>query len=400
MRNQLARLIPIFVVALAMIPILEALAHLPDSELSPISPSLQSSETAAQRSIPVNPMIRKIGNIPTIEEKDFRNIRIEFISEKNGWLYAGGKLWRSDDGGANWLFVYDTSPESIWQVKFVDSRLGWMIASGKLYKTRDGGGTWTAFLQPIPSSMEGKLYAIGLVKGGLRAWVAGGIYMQVPKAKAGDEDEGPPSRYLSANMQRGLRGVIFCTEDGGATWRRQLLTPNWGLLTVLFVLDDEHAWAAGTAGSLYLQAKKWKPMEGGEIEREGASLVKSLDVEIGFPTYQPYSIFFLNSHAGWLSNSNGYLAVSSDAGKRWKDISPPIGAKNGLPVFFLRLFFTDQINGWAFGLDGGLYRTDDGGVSWQKQDSETQFSDVCFNDIGQGWAITREGLFYLNARLR
>ena len=89
-------------------------------------------------------------------------------------------------------------------------------------------------------------------------------------------------------MKHCLRGAIFYTDDGGQTWRRQLLTQEWGYLALDSVSDPAQLAARGTAGAYYLRRGKWRPMDDGGRDVDGLTRVKSLDVEIGFPTYEPF----------------------------------------------------------------------------------------------------------------
>jgi len=264
------------------------------------------------------------------------------------------------------------------------------MTSTRLYKTLDGGLNWIKLAQPINSESEGELSACTFLEDGRRGWISGGLYTAV------SNDDYIPSRYLSVDEQHALRGVIFYTEDGGQNWDRQLLTPHWGHLTVLFAKDAEHIWAAGTAGGFYYSQGKWNSMSGGPTELSNSTRVESLAVRIGYPTIEPAYLFFLNSSLGWLSNSNGYLAMSSDGGKTWQDKYQIAKINDNSPDNFIKLFFTDPLNGWACGFEGSLYRTNDGGISWEKVVPEIHFYDINFLKSGDGWAVSERGLFHIN----
>ncbi len=305
-------------------------------------PSPLSVAQMRDGAIPASFRVQRVGDVPPDIRDSRGDLHVQFVNETRGWLSAGKKFWRTVDGGQHWLFVYDASPDSIRQFEFIDAVTGWMLTTARLYK----------------------------------------------------KDDFIPSRYLSPDEKRVLRGVIFYTEDGGENWQRQLLAPSWGNLTVLFALDDEHAWAAGTAGGFYLTTGKWKAMNSDGAKAEGRPAVKSLDIQIGFPTIGPASIFFLNPSLGWLSNSNGYLARSSDGGKEWQDIFPPVEIQGDPPDDFTKVFFTDQMNGWACGYERGLYVTHDGGFSWERENSKIDFKAMYVLSSGEGWAVSQQGLFH------
>ena len=338
--------------------------------------------------------VQGIADLPSPVRESRETIQIQFVSDMHGWLAVGEKLWRSEDGGKSWVIAYDALPDKIRKFQFTDRKNGWMISLTKLYRTEDGGLSWAASPQPIPPNSEGHLSTLKFLSDGRRGWIVGGVFTSTPHSNS-DEDDYTPSRYLSPDQKQVLHGAIFYTEDGGKNWSRQLLTQGWGHLTVLFALDGEHAWAAGTAGGFYLSSGKWKAMDDRRIVTNSSPAVRGLDVQIGFPTIEPAAVFFQNPRFGWLSNSNGYLARSTDGGKTWQDIFPSEKIEGDAPDDFTYVFFADQLNGWALGYKHALYITKDGGVSWERQSSDLDFKAICFLDSGNGWAVAREGLFHL-----
>ncbi|MCX6835156.1 MAG: YCF48-related protein, partial [candidate division Zixibacteria bacterium] len=55
--------------------------------------------------------------------------------------------------------------------------------------------------------------------------------------------------------------------------------------------------------------------------------------------------------------------------------------------------FVDQLLGWVAGLNGSIYRTDDGGSLWVRQSSGTTsgLTQVFFLDGNLGWAVGDAG---------
>jgi photosystem II stability/assembly factor-like uncharacterized protein len=85
----------------------------------------------------------------------FAAIATDFLDMQRGWATDGNSLYRTSDGGQNWIRL--SSNEDFKQVAsldFVSSTQGWAIgrqnnASSFLLKTTDGGETWT----PVPISI-------------------------------------------------------------------------------------------------------------------------------------------------------------------------------------------------------------------------------------------------------
>jgi photosystem II stability/assembly factor-like uncharacterized protein len=69
------------------------------------------------------------------------------------------------------------------------------------------------------------------------------------------------------------------------------------------------------------------------------------------------SLFFVNTHTGWLVARKN-IWRTSDFGQKWTKLKGARGA--------LRVFFLDERHGWAVGLNKSVYETGDGGNSWSK----------------------------------
>ncbi len=384
-------------VALTILGVVGGLAYLLAGNLANASKKASNplgGDRISQESTLTDPRIQRLGDTPDVEKRAGRSGRIQFINDDIGWLYDGGKLFRTEDGGGRWSLLCDVSPKQISQVDFLSPHSGWMIASKNLYKSDDGGWTWSLMPQLLPDAADADLCTVHFLKDGRRGWVAGAIYVKLPRVKPGQEYT-PTSRYLSSDLKRELHGAVFWSEDGGNHWYRQLLTRDLGMFTTFEALDDKHAWAAGTAGAFYLHNGLWYAMSDGGTNQEELVSVNALSIEIGFPTFQPINIFFLDSRIGWLSNSNGYLATSRDGGRQWHDVFSLGDAKKGLPDFFTRLFFTDESHGWACTFDGDLYTTIDGGTAWQKHEAGEHIDDIFFLGSGDGRGLSRKSLFHL-----
>ncbi len=70
-------------------------------------------------------------------------------------------------------------------------------------------------------------------------------------------------------------------------------------------------------------------------------------------------IFFINSRLGWVVNGAGQIYRTSDGGESWEN-------QFSASVYFRCVGFADSLHGWAGTLDGTnvLYETTDGGLTW------------------------------------
>jgi hypothetical protein len=70
----------------------------------------------------------------------------------------------------------------------------------------------------------------------------------------------------------------------------------------------------------------------------------------------PRSLFLLNDTAGWMATEQG-IWRTDEAGRTWHKISRTKGV--------LRLYFRDEMHGWATGFPKLFLETEDGGKTWK-----------------------------------
>ena len=171
---------------------------------------------------------------------------VHFLDETHGWLVShGGTLMRSEDGGHSWLPVAlplrDGERPTLWDITFSDASCGWVVGErGSIFHTRDSGATWALQENGVP----------------------------VVRAVPGNEPRSPrevvpeletePDRLsiMAVQFADSIHGwavgsyadvaesVVLHTGDGGASWEVERVQPG-EMLRTLFVLDAQHAWAAG-----------------------------------------------------------------------------------------------------------------------------------------------------------
>ena len=318
---------------------------------------MAAGAASVQTGIELDPRIRKVGDLPEVLTSEYFACQLQFINEQEGWLAVlveskigtdSGRLWRTRDGGNTWELIYSNPANRIAQFQFINSKTGWMSIEGQMFKTTDGGNSWQPFHQPIPHDFAGQVFAFKFLDDGKHGWVAGGIYK--PFAGNDQEDGYAPTRYTSIDMKKGLHGAIFQTTDGGQSWRQRFVSKEYGYIGELFIINEITGTAFGSAGVLYLQKRVWKVAPSHYIGAED-SRVHALDIQIGMPTFEPYTIFQIDELTGWLSNNNGFLAKTEDGGRTWRDL---LNANNILnrewPMGFLNnLYFKDAVDGFGRG---------------------------------------------------
>ncbi len=190
-------------------------------------------------------------------------------------------------------------------------------------------------------------------------------------------------------------GTIIVTEDGGDTWRAQEAASDASLTGVCFT-DDRTGWAVGEHGTVQ------RTTDGGLTWTE-----KTLGTQ-----GECYGVFFTDAlhgcvtvtevtHVGWFGDADdwqGSVWRTADGGETWEKQTVP--ESTGI---LKRVTFIDGQRGWAAGTfrneasDFGtpehrsaLYATSDGGRTWQRRFShelDITMTDVEFTDLLNGWAV-------------
>jgi hypothetical protein len=91
--------------------------------------------------------------------------------------------------------------------------------------------------------------------------------------------------------------------------------------------------------------------------------------------FVPYAVTFVDADHGWALGTTGCLDPqcvvilrTTDGAKHWVRIPAPQLTPPSQPsVIGMHLQFADALDGWAFGVDGRLFATHDGGGSWIRQ---------------------------------
>ncbi|MCZ6906176.1 MAG: YCF48-related protein [Deltaproteobacteria bacterium] len=151
----------------------------------------------------------------------------------------------------------------------------------------------------------------------------------------------------------GYYGTILHSRDRGLTWEVQASRTKEALFRVDFV-NPENGWISGSYGTILRTrdgGKTWK------LQRT--------------PTSEHlFGLNFLNESIGWVVGSRGTVLYTEDGGLAWVDRSL------GEDVILNDVAFINRREGWVVGEFGRIYHTVDGGQSWVKQKSPIEVSFI------------------------
>ena len=320
---------------------------------------------------------------------------IDFTDAKNGWIVgdlgvilhtsSGGKgKWKHQRGGPRF---HNSADAVLLGIDFVSKQLGWVVGeNGTILHTRNGGVTWESQSSPshllvgvcATSSKEG--YVVG-DRGAILRTEDGGVVWNAQDSRT-TECFGA-THFVSPQVGWAVAeaGVVLHTANGGSVWHRQTSRTQQDLLS-LFFIDEENGWCVGSGGEIIHTnngGKTWNRQKSGT-------------------TWNLFDVHFTSKQRGWAVGMNGTMLSTVDGGTNWRLAS----ISERYPSFFLDAvaFISPEI-GWVVGLDlrslgmdGLILHTQNGGKTWQRQESYTAnfLDDVFFISETEGWIVGKEGL--------
>ncbi|MEA3505586.1 MAG: YCF48-related protein [Bacteroidota bacterium] len=176
----------------------------------------------------------------------------------------------------------------------------------------------------------------------------------------------------------GWNNTLFSTVDGGVTWNEKSINSmsSFHFYDVAFA-DDNNGCIVGQANS--------EPVGGVIFTTDnGGATWNALDVFSDMQIIR--SISFADAQNGWAVGGDGVILHTSDAGKTWQQQS------SGTTASFYNVHSTDRGNVWVCGAGGTIRYSSDGGQSWISQNTvDAWINDIFFIDPDHGWAVTAGG---------
>ena len=168
----------------------------------------------------------------------------------------------------------------------------------------------------------------------------------------------PSTGWIVADYQSGEYAILH-TDDGGATWTRQLSAVDAGRGHYLKFFDA----AVGISGLIGTTARLYRTIDGGQTWM-------SLPVPDAQGSVLSWS--FLDAYYGWvlISGSSAefplpaYLYRTDDGGRTWQDLGVPAPS----PDQVFEASFTYFTTGWLSSANDGpyAYKTSDFGQTWTR----------------------------------
>ena len=261
---------------------------------------------------------------------------------------AGSTILNTTDGGLQW---FANSYSGLSSVQLIDKNRGWAVGGnyygGRIIKTTDGGLNWDSQL-----FLENDFFA--------------SVYFV-------DENIGYAS---GVHIDLNTFGTVFRTTNGGEDWFRKLSLYGSEILRSVYFLNQNLGWVAGQFGKI-------------SMTTDGGSNWIAQNVD---DSYDLRSVFFIDENNGWVVGNLNWPVLTlhtTNGGSDWTFISLDSVSFNNL----YDVQFIDVNNGWIVGANGKIFKTTDGGISWNVQSSGTSYNlhSVDFIDQNTGWVVGDDG---------
>ena len=282
-------------------------------------------------------------------------VSIEFIDDNYGSIVGhGGTILRTMNGGDSWQTQGSGITSPIYDVSFADPTTGWATGSaGYLLHTETAGAFWEEQYTGVSVFYTGIHFideSYGLAAGGdcITHTYDGGDSWSVAYQVGG---EGFCGIDFAGNLgtASGMLGAAV-TENEGGTWEYESMPehPLWSLepeLLCVTVPSDSRAVTAGNFGIIYS-----RDLAGDWSQLSSHETLKTLN-----------DITHLEENHVWACGNSGLIMASSDGGVNWE--SQLIDDEYTLRC----INFPSALIGYCVGSSpsgGVILRTTDGGSIW------------------------------------
>jgi len=356
---------------------------------------------------------------------NFNFYGIDFYDLNLGWAVTSGWgiVTATTDGGNSWS-AQQIEGFSFLDVKFADASSGWIVGGeidglSAIYNSTNGGATWQEQNNPtynelwgVAASSRSDAWAVGRY-GTILHTSDGGNNWEYQAGGASNNlinIDAPDTLHIWAvgDWER----TVLHSSDGGLTWEHQMVGDGYGYLWDVSFADSFNGATVGGFDLIYTTTdggQNWtRRSTGGDFAWWGVEWISPLkgwivDVNSGVIKYTAdggntwttqYSgiyftdVMFLNDTLGWACGftfSNSKVAKTTN-GQTWTSCTLPTQRiLNGID-------FVSPNLGWVVGENGEIYKSTDGGITWDSLHNDTlgtaDLYKVDFVDSLNGWIIS------------
>lgn len=242
---------------------------------------------------------------------------IEFIDRYTGWACGDNYIYKTTDGGLNWIQQPNPAVSLIQQIFPLNKDTVYACGYWTILKTTNGGENWIGIRAGGPNSGFATLEGLHFINE-QTGWLCGSV--TIMKTTNGCQtfdsariDGDMHDIYFKDSLNGVMvgEGIIFKTTNGGVNWKQ---------------------------------------------------------ANINSVTYRNpflYRVSFINGFTGFTCGFTNVVFRTTDFGSNWDSIGH-IDTINSLVTAYC-IEFADSLVGYAGGLYGKLSKTTDGGITWKDQ---------------------------------
>jgi len=304
---------------------------------------------------------------------------IYFINDSLGWLAgSNGSVFVTQDSGYTWQQQTTNRWETINSIRFLDEQRGMAVGDyGLVLVTADGGATWQTlnnnlfqsyicFLKVDPHNV---LWC-GAKDGVLMRSTDWGKTWKITDLSTYSDIysmacSSPDTFWLAGAW------LLRRSTDGGQTWEDMGDLGYTKEFKQIRFHNSKEGWILTETGELF------HTTDGGD---------NWLKKELGFnATWEqleflgPDTLILRGNWVTWQSK-DAYLMLSTDRGETWTQIKHSVWSQ------YKHMIFVDSRHGWFVDNWEDLWYTRDGGVTWSRRyDFDGDMTKIVFIDTLRGW---------------
>lgn len=273
-------------------------------------------------------------------------------------------------------------------VYFDANQNGWAVGAYETVFILVGGQTWS--LAPITQDNQSVFRSVFIINSS-KGWIAGDQYGSPVKGQIQYSGIGGSypiqQKVVSAPLNcvyftdvntgwvAGDAGLVYHTTDGGDNWSQDDMGTTDSIYGLYFV-DKTKGWAVTENGGLFhtYDGTSWKQEESGV-------------------TSDLNSIQFTDSLHGWICGDRNTILVGTanpGGGLQWvKDsVATEVPSMKWKDIFFI-----NPSTGWVIGQFQHIYKTEDGGTTWNQEtvDEAGELNAIFMVSATKGWVVGDEG---------
>ncbi len=285
---------------------------------------------------------------------------VHFIDNENGYVSAGSKIYKTNDGGTNWVISFEPTGTIYFNDIFVlDENVAFAVGinfdSNKslIAKTKNNGTDWELIDVSDFSSLNSVYFISNST--GFCSGNGGTILKSTDSGETWQSIESGTNVLLQdiyfVNDTKGIvvggsitSSTILKTNDGGNEWN-SIDTPNdSSYLQSVYFVNEQTGYAVGWWGEII----KTEDCGSTWTSQGSANMFGNLDV------------VFTNESTGYVVGGQSNVTSiqkTVNGGELWEDISPNI------PFGLISIHFPSFDIGYTVGAGGTVLKTESGGVT-------------------------------------